>query len=84
MGCYCYVRHGGAGRMNTPYTYHLYICEFYLDELENYTYEDFVNEYKKLENNTSITEINEYFWNKQVDIDITNLCVHMLNLCISD
>jgi len=64
MGCYCCVRHGGAGRINTHYTYHLYICEFYLDEIENYSYEEFVVEYNILENNKSSAEIYKYFMNK--------------------
>ncbi len=48
MKCYCDVSHGGAGKINTPYTYHLYICEFYLDEV-NYSYEEFKRDYEKME-----------------------------------
>ena len=49
MKCYCDVSHGGAGKINTPYTYHLYICEFYLDECANYSYEEFKCDYEKME-----------------------------------
>jgi len=49
MKCYCDISHGGDGKSNTPYTYHLYICEFYLDELEDYSYEEFKRDYEKME-----------------------------------
>ena len=41
MGCYCDKRKGGAGKENTPYTWHLYFCEYMLVDLENYSYEQF-------------------------------------------
>ena len=46
MGCYCDRRKGGAGKGNTPYTWHLYYCEYYLIDLEDYTYEQFKIDYK--------------------------------------
>ena len=43
MGCYCDRRKGGAGKQNTPYTWHLYYCEYMLVDLEEYSYEQFKN-----------------------------------------
>ena len=65
MKCYCDRSHGGAGKMNTPYTYHLYLCEFYLDEIKDYSYEEFVIEYEKMEEQKKTqSEIYAYFSEK--------------------
>jgi len=65
MKCYCDLSHGGAGKINTPYTYHLYLCEFYLDEIEDYSYEEFVIEYEKMEEQKKTqSEIYAYFSEK--------------------
>ena len=62
MKCYCDISHGGDGKSNTPYTYHLYICEFYLDELEDYSYEEFKRDYEKMEEEKkSADEIFDHF-----------------------
>jgi hypothetical protein len=62
MKCYCDISHGGDGKSNTPYTYHLYICEFYLDELEDYSYEEFKRDYEKMEEEKkSAYEIFDHF-----------------------
>ena len=34
--------------MNTPYTWHLYFCEYMLIDLEGYSYEQFKKDYKEL------------------------------------
>ena len=50
MGCYCDRRYGGAGKINTPYSWHLYLCVYMLVDLEeDYSYEQFKKEYKELE-----------------------------------
>ena len=62
MTCYCCVKHGGAGRINTPYSWHLYDCEFYLSELDNYSYEEFKCDYEQMEKDKkNSTEIHEHF-----------------------
>ena len=32
MGCFCCVKHGGAGRAVTPYHHHLFYCIYYVDD----------------------------------------------------
>ena len=49
MGCYCDRRNGGAGKQNTPYTWHLYYCEYMLVDVEGYSYEQFEIDYKEQE-----------------------------------
>ena len=49
MGCYCDRRKGGAGKQNTPYTWHLYYCEYMLVDIEGYSYELFEKDYKEQE-----------------------------------
>jgi len=49
MGCYCDRRKGGAGKSNTPYTWHLYVCEYMLIDVEGYSYEQFKVDYKEQE-----------------------------------
>ena len=62
MKCYCDFSHGGAGKINTPYTYHLYVCEFSLIDLPDYPYEKFKREYEKMEAEKKTTEeIYKYF-----------------------
>ena len=68
MGCYCDRRKGGAGKINTPYSYHLYICELYMDEF--YSYEEFLLEYNLIKHRSS-TEIYNYFWNKHYPKDFS-------------
>jgi hypothetical protein len=72
MRCYCDISYGGAGKINTPYSYHLYLCEFCLDEIEGYTYEQFDIEYKKMENKTN-EEIRIYFTKMIDDYSNSNL-----------
>tara|TARA_Y100000590_G_C15308766_1_gene859288 strand:- start:292 stop:522 length:231 start_codon:yes stop_codon:yes gene_type:complete len=61
MGCYCDRRRGGAGKQNTPYTYHMYMCEFYLNEIEYYSYEQFDKDYKEMEKTHTSEEIYKHF-----------------------
>jgi len=61
MRCFCDRSKGGAGKENTPYTYHLYYCEFYLDEIEDYTYEQFDRDYKEMEKTNTTEEIYNHF-----------------------
>ena len=61
MRCFCDRSKGGAGKINTPYTYHLYFCEFYLDELEYYSYEQFVIDYTGMEKTKTTEEIYNHF-----------------------
>ena len=64
MKCYCDKSHGGAGKAVTPYAYHLYLCEFYLDEIEGYSYEKFKRDYYQMKTqNRPGDEIYEYFMN---------------------
>ncbi len=68
MGCWCDRRKGGAGKANTPYSYHLYYCEFYLNEIADYTYEQFKVDYKKMEEEKkSSEEIRMHFMKKLDD-----------------
>ncbi len=53
---------GGARKENTPYTWHLYFCEYMLVDLENYSYEQFKKDYKKLEDKgLNSLELYNYF-----------------------
>ena len=62
MTCWCCVQRGGAGRANTPYSWHLYDCEYYLSELSNYSYEEFKCDYEKMETeNKNCIELYEHF-----------------------
>lgn len=62
MTCWCCTRRGGAGRQNTSYYWHLYECEYYLSDLDNYSYEEFKQEYKKLQSeNKTNTELYLHF-----------------------
>ena len=61
MRCFCDRSKGGAGKINTPYTYHLYFCEFYLDEIEGYSYEQFDKDYKEMEKTHTTVEIYNHF-----------------------
>ena len=62
MGCWCDKKKGGNGKMNTHYTYHLYLCELYLDDIDDYSYEQFGIDYKKLETEKKTSlEIRTYF-----------------------
>ena len=62
MGCYCDRRKGGAGKQNTPYTWHLYYCEYMLVDVEGYAYNKFKIDYKEQEDKglTSL-ELHKYF-----------------------
>ena len=66
MGCDCCRKHGGAGRLNTPYTRHLYTCEFFLDELPNYSYEDFKSEYEYQKKRINSLQLHAYFAAKYI------------------
>tara|TARA_Y100000590_G_C15666530_1_gene994656 strand:- start:831 stop:1055 length:225 start_codon:yes stop_codon:yes gene_type:complete len=67
MGCWCDRRNGGAGKMNTPYSYHLYLCEFYLNEIEGYSYEQFKVELKKMEDEKKTNEEIRIYFTKMLD-----------------
>lgn len=67
MGCWCDRRNGGAGKMNTPYSYHLYLCEFYLNEIEGYSYEQFKVELKKMEDKKKTSEEIRIHFTKMLD-----------------
>jgi hypothetical protein len=64
MGCDCCLKHGGAGRSRTPYTWHLYTCEFFLNELPNYSYEDFKLEYEYQKKHMNSLQLYNYFTSK--------------------
>ena len=83
MRCYCCVKYGGAGRKNTPYTEHLYRCEFYLDDID-YSYDTFIKEYEYLEKNNYNSEyIYNYFWKKHSKLDdIEDLIFNFDNLVL--
>ena len=61
MRCFCDRSKGGIGKINTPYTLHLYYCEFYLDEIENYSYKQFDKDYKEMEKTKTSQEIYNHF-----------------------
>ena len=61
MRCYCDRAYGGAGKQNTPYTYHLYLCEFYLDEIEDYSYEQFEKDFLEMEKTHTTEQIYKHF-----------------------
>jgi len=64
MGCWCDKRNGGAGKTNTSYYWHLYYCEYYLDDIENYSYEQFIVDYKKMEDEKKTSlDMYEHFIN---------------------
>ena len=73
MRCDCSIKNGGLGRQNTPYTYHLYTCIFYLDDFEKYSYEDFLKEYNELKNNINEYDINYYFKYKYDELTNNNI-----------
>jgi hypothetical protein len=66
MGFYCDRRKGGAGKQNTPYTWHLYYCEYMLVDVEGYAYNKFKIDYKEQEDKglTSL-ELYKYFMKLQ-------------------
>ena len=64
MGCYCDRRKGGAGKQNTPYTWHLYYCEYMLVDIEGYTYDQFKISYEELrDKGLNSLELYNYFMN---------------------
>ena len=53
--------------MNTAYSYHLHFCEFYLSDIEGYTYEQFDVEFKKMETEKKTSKEIRIYFTKMLD-----------------